>query len=51
LVATIATLLFVPVVFTLVHKHRRPTRDGDDEDAEGDRDITTPDGSAPARAR
>ncbi len=51
LVATIATLLFVPVVFTLVHKHRRTTRDGDDEDAEGDRDITAPDGSAPARAR
>ncbi|MEI6358296.1 MAG: efflux RND transporter permease subunit, partial [Verrucomicrobiota bacterium] len=51
LVATLATLLFVPVVFTLVHRHRRPTRDGDADDAEGDRDITAPDGPATAHAR
>jgi Cu/Ag efflux pump CusA len=46
LVATLATLLFVPVVFTLVHKQRRPARDGDGDDDEGDHDT-----AAPAHAR
>jgi multidrug efflux pump subunit AcrB len=34
--ATFATLFFVPVVFTLAHKHDKSKREPDDEDEQGD---------------